>query len=143
MPAEPAEIRAWVEERRVSWDITRLVEMHEGASVQVGFTLNLYARVPTEIPPSSERRSAAIAIWDRLRSIVDSLAQQQPEGTDIEIGPYDAEELFRRETGFKAEVSLEARIVHEKGHFQPLDDRDRLRPIEERLRELGLRPGHW
>jgi hypothetical protein len=143
MPGEPAEIRAWAEKHRASWDITRLVEMHHGTPVQVGFTLNLYAQLPTEIPPSSERRAAAIAIWDQLRSIADLLVEREPKGTEIEINPYDAEERFRRETGFKPEVSLEARIIHEKDYFQPLDDRDRLRSLEERLRELGLRPGHW
>ena len=87
----------------------------------------------------------ADATWDRLREIADSLVAQEPEGTDILVGPYDAEERFRRENGFRPEVSLEARIVPEKDYFEPVDDgaRDRLRPLEQRLRDLGLRPGHW
>ena len=99
----------------------------------------------TEIPPSAERREAVIATWDRLREIADSLVAHEPEGTDIEVGPYDAEERYRRENGFRPEVSLQARIVHEKDYFDAVDadDRGRLRPIERRLRELGLRPGHW
>jgi hypothetical protein len=117
--------------------------MHKSEPVQVGYTLNLYARVPSGIPPSSERRSAAIAIWDKLRSIAEILVDEEPQGTKIEIGPYDAEERFRRETGFKAEVSLQARIVHEKDYFEPMDDRERLKPLEKKLRERGLRPGHW
>ena len=145
MPIDPAAVRLWAEENRAAWDLTRLVEMHEGKPVQVGYTLSLYARVPTEIPPSPERRAAVIATWDRLREIADSLVAHEPEGTDIEVGPYDAEERFRRENGFQPEVTLEARIVREEDYFQPMDsdDRDRLRPVEQRLRDLGLRPGHW
>ena len=137
--------RTWAEENRAAWDVGRLVEMHEGKPVQVGHTLTLYARVPSEIPPSLERRAAVIATWDRLREIADALVAQEPAGTDIEVGPYDAEERYRRENGFRPEVSLEARIVREKDYFEPVDDgaRDRLRPMEQRLRELGLRPGHW
>jgi hypothetical protein len=145
MPIDPDETRQWAKENRAAWDLTRLVEMHEGSPVHVGFTLTLYARVPTEIPPSTERRAAVIATWDRLRDIAQALVAQEPEGTDIEIGPYDAEERFRRENGFRPEVSLEARIVQEEDYFQPMDadDQDRLRPLEQRLRDLGLKPGHW
>jgi hypothetical protein len=137
--------RAWAEENRAAWDLGPLVEMHEGQPVQIGYTLTLYARVPTEIAPSPKRRAAVIATWDRLREIADDLGAREPEGTDIEVGPYDAEERFRRENGFRPEVSLEARIVHEKDYFEPVDEgaRARLRPLERRLRELGLRPGHW
>jgi hypothetical protein len=145
MAIDPAATRTWAEENRAAWDLARLVEMHEGKPVHVGYTLTLYARVPTETPPSPQRREAVIATWDRLREIADSLVAQEPAGTEILVGPYDAEERFRRENGFRPEVSLEARIVHAKDYFQPVQDeaRDRLRPLEERLRELGLRPGHW
>ena len=145
MAIDPAATRTWAEENRAAWDLGRLVEMHEGKPVQVGYTLTLYARVPIEIPPSPERRAAVTDTWDRLREIADALVALEPVGTDIAVGPYDAEERFRRENGFKPEVSLEARIVHEKDYFQPVDDgaRARLRPMEQRLRELGLRPGHW
>ncbi len=145
MSIDPEATRTWAEKNRAAWDLGRLVEMHDGKPVQVGYTLTLYARVPTEIPTSPERREAVIATWDRLREIADSLVAQEPVATDIEVGPYDAEERYRRENGFRPEVSLEARIVHEKNYFEPVDDgaRDRLRPMEQRLRELGLRPGHW
>jgi hypothetical protein len=137
--------RAWAGENRAAWELDPLVEMHEGRPVQVGYTLTLYARVPTEIPPSPERRQAVMAIWDRLRAIAEALAALEPEGTALEIGPYDVEERYRRETGFRPEVSLEARIVHERDYFAPVgvDERDRLQPLEHRLRDLGLRPGHW
>ncbi len=145
MAVDPAATRIWAEENRAAWDLGRLVEMHEGAPVQVGYTLDLYARVPTEIPPSPDREAAVIAIWDRLRRIADALVAEEPPGTRMEVDPYDAEERFRAENGFRPEVSLQARIIHEKDYFQPVDEdeRERLRPLEERLRDLGLRPGHW
>jgi len=144
-PVDPAATRTWAKENRAAWELTRLVEMHEGQAVQVGFRLHLYARVPTEIPPSAERRAAVIATWDRLRAIAHSLVALEPTGTDLEVGPYNAMERYRRENGFRPEVSLQARIFHEKDYFESVDagDRDRLRPLERRLRDLGLRPGHW
>jgi hypothetical protein len=142
---DPAATRAWAKQNRAAWELTPLVEMHEGRAVQVGFRLHLYARVPTEIRPSPERRAAIIATWDRMREITDSLVAVEPPGTEVEIGPYDAEERYRRENGFRPEVRLEARIVHKDDYFEAVDaeDRDRLRPLEQKLRELGLRPGHW
>ena len=66
-------------------------------------------------------------------------------GTDIEVDAYDAEERFRRENGFRPEVTLYARIVREKDFFEPVEagDRDKLKPIADQLRELGLKSGHW
>lgn len=145
MPLDVAVTRRWAKENRAAWELSPLVEMHKGRAVQVGFRLHLYARVPTEIPPSPERRAAVIATWDRLREIADALVTLEPEGTDIEVGPYDAEERYRRENGFRPEVRLETRIVHEEDYFQAVDadDQKRLRPLEQRLKELGLRRGHW
>jgi hypothetical protein len=142
---DPDEAREWARENRAAWELSPFVQMHQGQPVQVGYTLTLYARVPTEIPPSRERREAVLATWDRLRGIADALVAQEPEGTDIEVDAYDAEERFRRENGFRSEVTLYARIVHEKDYFAPVEagDRERLRPLEERLRALGLRRDHW
>ena len=111
----------------------------------MGYTLTLYARVPTEIPPSKERREAVLATWDRLREIADALVAREPEGTDIEVDAYDAEERFRRENGFRPEVTLYARIVREEDFFEPVKagDREKLRPIEDQLKQLGLKKGHW
>jgi hypothetical protein len=145
VPVDVATTRAWAKKNRAAWELTPLVDMHEGRAVHVGYRLHLYARVPTEIPPSPERRAAVIATWDRLREIADSLVALEPKGTDIEVGPYNAMERYRRENGFRPEVSLQARIVREKDYFETVDTnaRARLRPLERRLRELGLRPGHW
>jgi len=142
---DPVETRRWAERNRAAWELSPLVEMHKEKPVQVGYTLSLYARVPSEIPPSAERREAVLATWDRLRGIADALVEQEPEGTDIEVEAYDAEERFRRENGFRPEVTLYARIVHEDDYFEPVaaGERKSLRPLEERLKEIGLRRDHW
>jgi hypothetical protein len=142
---DPAGVRQWAQHNRAAWELSPLVEMHEGKPVQVGYTLSLYARVPTEIPPSRERREAVLATWDRLREIADDLVAREPRGKDIEVDAYDAEERFRRENGFRPEVTLYARIVHEEDYFEPVEagERKTLRPLEDRLKELGLRRGHW
>jgi hypothetical protein len=142
---DAASTRKWAEENRVAWELSPFVQKRGDELIQVGYTLTLYARVPTEIPPSKERREAVLATWDRLREVADALVAREPEGTDIEVDAYDAEERFRRENGFRPEVTLYARIVREKDYFEPVKvgDREKLKPIEDRLRELGLKRGHW
>jgi hypothetical protein len=51
---------------RAAWELVPLVEMVRNEKRQTGYVLNLYARIPVEIPPSEERRQVMLATWDRL-----------------------------------------------------------------------------
>jgi len=145
MPIDPAQTRTWAEENKAAWELVPLIEMHRGARVQVGFELELYARIPTGIPPDAERRDAVVGIWDRLRQIAESLAPEEPKDDRLEVDPFDAAGRLRPETGFAPEVLLKARIFHASDYFEPTgaDERQHLRPLEERLHELGLRQRTW
>jgi len=145
MPIDPLETRAWAEQNKAAWELAPLVEMHRGQRVQVGFELELYARIPIGIAAGDERQEAVVAIWDRLRQIAESIAPEEPAHSRLDVEAFDAAGRLRPETGFAPEVLLKARIFHASDYFEPAsaDERRLLRPLEERLRELGLRPKSW
>jgi hypothetical protein len=119
--------------------------MERGEQVQVGFELELYARVPTEVPPSVERLTAVEAIWDRLRAIAESLLPLAGNDARLEVDPFDAAARLRPETQFAPEVLLSARLFHGPDLLAPIrpGDRERLQPVEDRLHELGLKARSW
>ncbi len=145
MAIDPADCRTWAQQARAAWEVTPLIEMEEGAPVQVGFELELYARVPTEIPLSGERPDAGEAIWDRLREIAESLLPLAGADARIEVDPFEAATRLRPETQFTPEILLSARLFHGADLLVPVEegDRERLKPLEDRLHELGLKARSW
>ncbi len=145
MTIDPAECRTWAQQAKAAWEVSPLIEMERGAQVQVGFELELYARVPTEIPLSGERRDAIEALWDRLRAIAESLLPLAGADARLEVDPFDAAARLRPETQFAPEVLLSARLFHGPNLLAPIQpgDRERLKPVEERLHELGLKARNW
>ena len=73
MALDPVEIREWARANKAAWELLPLVEMNGHVRVQVGFHLELYARIPGSLPPAT-REAAMPALWDRLREIVEDLA---------------------------------------------------------------------
>jgi hypothetical protein len=145
MPVEAVDTKEWARESRAAWDLVPLIEMCRGAKVQVGFELELYARIPTELPAGPARQRAAAETWDKLREIAESLIPAEPAGSRLETEPFDAAGRLRPETDFAPEVLLKARLFHASDYFKPVteDEREHLRALEERLRELGLRHRCW
>ena len=145
MAIDPAECRAWAQQARAAWEVTPLVEMERGTQVQVGFELSLYARVPTDVPPGSEGDAAFEALWDRLRGIAESLVPLAGKDARIEVDPFEAAARLRPETQFAPEVLLSARLFHGSDLLAPVrpGDRERLKPLEDRLQELGLKARSW
>jgi hypothetical protein len=145
MAIDPAGCRSWAQQAKAAWEVSPLVEMERGAPVQVGFELELYARAPTEVPPSEEREDAFEALWDRLREIAESLLPLAGPDARLEVDPFEAAARLRPETQFAPEVLLSARLFHGSDLLAPVKpgDRERLKPIEERLHELGLKARSW
>lgn len=145
MGIDPAECRVWAQKTRAAWEVSPLIEMEEGVPVQVGFELELYARDPTENPLSGERPDADAAIWDRLREIAESLLPLAGGDARLEVDPFDAATRLRPETQFTPEVLLSARLFHGADLLVPVEegDRERLKPLEDRLHELGLKARSW
>jgi hypothetical protein len=145
MAIDPAECRPWAQQARAAWEVTPLVEMERGTQVQVGFELSLYARVPTDIPPGSDGEAAFEALWDRLREIAESLVPLAGKDARLEVDPFEAAARLRPETQFAPEVLLSARLFHGSDLLAPVrpGDRERLKPLEDRLHELGLKARSW
>lgn len=145
MAVEPAATQAWARENRAAWEVAPLVEMHKGQRLQVGFELDLYARIPAPASQSEGDPAVAETLWDRLREIAESLLPLAGEGARIELEPFDAAGRLRAETQFAPEVLLQARLFHSSDYFAPVGegDRERMRPIELQLGALGLRQRCW
>ena len=145
MEIDPIECRTWAQQLKAAWEVTPLVEMERGRQVQVGFELSLFARVPTDLPPGSDDETALATLWDRLREIAESLVPLAGPDARIEVDPYEAASRLRPETQFAPEVLLSARLFHGSDLLAPMKpgERERLRPLEDRLHELGLKPRSW
>jgi len=145
MEIDPAECRAWARQVKAAWEMSPLIQQQKGGRIQVGFELGLFARIPAEIPPGPERQAAVEALWDRLREIAESLLPLTGGDGRIEVDPYEAAARLRPETQFAPEMLLTARLFHGADFLAPVHegDRERLKPVEERLNELGLKPHSW
>jgi hypothetical protein len=143
MPIDPAECRAWAAQVKAAWEFTPLVEMERGAPVQVGFELSLFARVPGDVPAGAEQQAALERTWDRLREIAESLLPLAGADGRLEVDPFEAASRLRPETQFAPEVLLSARLFHGSDLLAPMEpgERERLKPLEDRLHELGLMHG--
>ncbi len=145
MPIDPAECRAWAAQSKAAWELSPLVEIERGREVQVGFELSLYARAPGDVAAQLEHQAVVESVWDRLREIAESLLPLMGPDGRLDVDPFDVAARLRPETGFAPEVLLSARLFHGSDLLSPEKpgDRERLKPVEERLRELGLRNRTW
>ena len=145
MTIDTAECRNWAQQAKAAWEVTPLIEMERGAQVQVGFELSLFARVPTDLPPSADPQAAVEALWDRMREIAESLAPLAGTDARVEVDPFEAAARLRPDTQFAPEILLSARLFHGSDLLAPVEpgDRERLKPLEDRLHELGLKQRSW
>jgi hypothetical protein len=136
---------AWAREHHACFQVGPLVEMRGENKVQVGFTVDLYAGLPMEKAAGAERRDESSRIWDRLRSILESLVPGEPTGARVEIEPRRLAAYLRPENDMAPEIGLRARVFHADDYFKAVtaDERTRLSAVEQRLAAKGLRAGHW
>jgi len=136
---------AWARLHRACFETTPLVEMKGGEKIQVGFTVDLYAALPTDKAPGADRREAALPILARLRTIAESLTPAEGRSTRVEIeSPRDAV-VRRPENELEPEVSLRVRVFHGDDYFAAVtdDERERISVVDRTLTAQGLRRGHW
>ena len=145
MAIDPAECRTWAQQAKAAWELTPLIEQRKGERIQVGFELTLFARMPADVPPGPEREAAVERLWDRLREIAESLLPLAGADGRIEVDPFEAAARLRPETQFAPEILLSARLFHGADLLVPVEegDRERLKPLEDRLHELGLKARSW
>jgi hypothetical protein len=142
MALDPSAVRTWAHDARAAFEIAPLFELERGQRVQLGFELDLYARIAGGLAASEGEISA---LWDRLREVAESLVGVLGADGRVEIAPFDMADRLRPETDFVPEVLLQARLYHGAEHVAaaPESGSGRIAPLEARLRELGLRPRSW
>jgi hypothetical protein len=141
-PLETDATAAWALEAKAAFELAPLFEPAQGGREQVGFELELYARIPGGLAAPD---AVVERIWRRLCEIAESLAPFAGEQGRVEVEAFDRADRLRRETGFAPEVLLRARLFHGGRYPDGVadDERAHRRQLEARLVALGLRPRSW
>ncbi len=136
---------SWAKAHQACFEIAPLIEMRGAQKIQVGFTIDLYARLPAEEAPGTERVEEAQRIQERLRRMVASLSPASGSNVRVEIEPPRTAAFLRPENEMAPEVSVRARVFHGDDYFAAVteDERARISTVDRGLAALGLRHGHW
>lgn len=140
-----AEWREWAETHRACWEVMPLIEYHNGQNLQVGFEFNIFAQIPPSASTPEARREAFPGIAARLTELVGSAFPIEGGIARFEASRVETAVRMRPETGFAPELQITCRVFHKEDYFQKVveGERQRLAPLEERLRTLGLQAKSW
>ena len=136
---------AWARTHRACFQVLPLVEMRGNAKMQVGFIVDLYAALPVDKAAGAERIEESKRLWERLRTIVESLRPPEGSTARVEIEPQRTAAYLRAENEMEPEIGLRARVFHGDEYFKAAtpDETKRMSAVEGRLKAMGLRADHW
>ena len=139
------EWREWTREHRVCYEVQPLEAVQEGQVVQVGFEFEIAAYVPIAGQPVATRRQAARDLYTGLTHLAHRVFPAEGEVARFEISPFRALVQLRSRTARRPEVRCTVSIYHKRDYLQSIapGDRERLAPLEQRLKSLGVRAGAW
>ena len=133
------DVAAWVRDHGAYFDVGPLVELVRGRQVQVGCTVSLYARVPQDERPRSERWLDEALIRGKLHAMAQSLAPPPGSRGRLEIQPERTPASFMAaDPGRLPEVAVTARVFH-GGPEAPGGEDKTDQEIARRLLELGVK----
>jgi len=139
-----SDIRQWIREHKVCWELSPYLIMKDDIKIQVGFELHLLAQhIPGEnANPGCAKCQEIFVILQRLARIV---LPKEIRPTQYEITSFDGSFHLRRENRMKEEVQLTLLITHRNGFFNPVDDCEQrcAGEIEKNLKDLGAQHGIW
>jgi hypothetical protein len=138
--------RAWTRTHQVCYEVRPLMQMHGAAVVQVGVEFELAARLPRAAEEGREaRRRATRAAVIALNALAGRVFPDKGEIARFEVAPFHAVAQLRPETGFQPEVRTSVKIYRRQDSSRSVaaEDRQRLGPFEQRLKELGAEAGSW
>jgi hypothetical protein len=137
--------REWTRTHQVCYNVQPLEEMHGGELVQVGFEVELAARLPSATEGIESRRRATRAVLNTLAELAERVFPAEGDIARSELAPVRAVAQLRRDTGRQPEVRRTVRIYRKQDSFRSVaeGDRQRLGPFERRLQELGAKRGAW
>lgn len=132
---------AWARAHGAAFEIEPLHEMVKGRQVQVGFTINLYARLPMDQRPREERWKDAEAIRARLEQMLQTLAPPAGGPARLEIQPARTAAFMAGGTGAEPEIAVTGRVFHGGEYFKEVTEGEekRAREAVRRLTDLGLK----
>jgi hypothetical protein len=135
--SETSEWAQWVKQHKCTYDIQPVVEMEEGGPSQLGYELNLHAELPlAEGKLTTEAGKTLDRIRDRLGEILESLIPKDTKAR-IERVPFRRSVRFSKGAG-QPMVTRSIRVFHpDYSALQP-SDREKLRPTEDRLAQIGI-----
>jgi hypothetical protein len=139
------DVETWARTHQACFELTPLVEMRGSERIQVGFNVDLYALFPMEKERGEARTQAAVEIWTKLKSILETAAKGGKGDARMEVDQMRPGAIMRQENKLQPEVNLRGRVFHADDYFTAVtaEERARLPSFEERLRALGLRVRNW
>jgi hypothetical protein len=132
-----SEISDWIRQHRCAYDIQPVVEIEEGAATHLGYELNLHAELPiggTITPDVAQRLDE---IRDKLGEILESLIPADARAR-IERAPFRRAVRFPKGAGKNPMVTRSVRVFHPDYEAMKPGDREKFRPTEKRLEEMGF-----
>jgi uncharacterized protein YecE (DUF72 family) len=140
-----AEWRDWSRIHRACWEVDPLVELADGRKVQVGFAFNVFAQFPPSVTNSDERQQEFPKLRAQLEELAAAVFPAEGAIARFEVAPIETAVRLRSEAEFAPEMMITVRVFHKQEYFQPVEaaDRQRLAPLEERLKAHGLKAKAW
>jgi len=137
--------RAWAREHKVCYEVRPLIQKDGDELVQVGFEFEIAARLPKAAGPGGSRQQMTQHLLRAMAQLVHRVFPAEGEVARFELAPLQPVAQLRRETGFQPEVRRVVQVYRKRDYWQEVaeGDRQRLRPLERRLRELGVKSGSW
>lgn len=131
-----SQISDWIREHKCSYNIQPVAELVEGASMQLGYELNLYAQVPADDNVPGKLGKAVDEIREQLTKIMESLIPKDAKA-HIERAPFRRAVRFLRGSGNPV-VTRTVYVYHPDYSALEPGDREKLYPTEKRLEEMGF-----
>ena len=125
---------AWARAHQACFELTPLVEMRGSERIQVGFTVDLYARFPMDKERGEQRTQAAVEIWTQLKTLLETAARSAKADARVEIEQMRIAAIMRQENKLQPELNLRGRVFHAADYFAPVtaEERARMPSFEDR-----------
>lgn len=145
MSTSESERAEWARRHRVAYEVGPLVELSGREKVQIGFTLTLYAALPTEKPAGKERDADFLRMREELRAFLQQTVPVDPGLVRAELEPARPAAVLRPENELRPELAVTWRIFHAGEYLKAVTPAERqgMARVEKQLSGLGLRQGHW
>jgi len=136
---DDAALGHFIHDHKVTFEVARHIEAHEGRTIPVGFDVTLHAEPAGTFDPGDPETDV---LYEALAQVVRRAA---PPGSRLVLGPWDAAYHLRPENDWREEVQLVAELRAPGEPFEPDDAADRrlLAALAERLKALGARERVW